>query len=685
MNQTNCVFAFCFLFLCLSISATAKNPVVEQQPSWATATVVNYAANKLDQEAEDGYAELQFEKQVSLQQQAVYSKRAVHILSEAGVQNQSQVSVDYDPSYQSLAFHSIRIIRGSEIINKLDLSKIKTIQQEKELNRFLYNGSLTAVLILDDVRKGDIIEYSYTIKGFNPIFKNKFSEQLQTKFGVPIYQIYYKLIVPNGRNLNIKNSLTDIQPSITSNNDEKTFEWKISDAAAVHTEANIPSWHDAFPMVMISEFNSWKEVADWASELFPFSASLPGVLQQKIAEIKAKSPTTEAQLLSALRFVQDDVRYMGIEMGQHSHKPHSPTQIFTQRFGDCKDKAYLLCTLLHGLGIETYPVLINTGYKKTIAAWQPAATAFDHTTVCVQLKGKTYWFDPTISFQRGPLEAISYPDYQVGLLVRPGTTGLTNISLQDKGKVDTKEAFVARRLYGPASLIVTTNFSGSFADNVRYSFQNNGFAEMKKSYKEFYASYFKKLEMDSLTYTDNEETGVFTTTEYYTVKDFWSYEANKTKVLIEPFLINSIIKKPKEAERTMPYSLLYPVRYHEEVEVDLPDDWSIDANAESFRDEAFSFNYRFSLPSSHRVLLEYNYENLADHVKPEETAHYLKTINSADAATTFELSSTVEKTTSSPFSTASGSGFTTAYILLGICAFVTYLYKKRNRTGNRWG
>ena len=76
--------------------------------------------------------------------------------------------------------------------------------------------------------------------------------------------------------------------------------------------------------------------------------------------------TDEQKVLSALHFVQDEVRYMGIEMGVNSHKPHAPDAVFAQRFGDCKDKTYLFCTLLQGMNIPAYPVLVNTGFKQRL-------------------------------------------------------------------------------------------------------------------------------------------------------------------------------------------------------------------------------------------------------------------------------------------------------------------------------
>ena len=178
-----------------------------------------------------------------------------------------------------------------------------------------------------------------------------------------------------------------------------------------------------------------KEVNDWAMQLFPFTNNLSQVLQKKADDIRTKFISPEKRILAALRFVQDDVRYMGIEMGENSHKPHPPEKVIVQRFGDCKDKSYLLCTLLRALGIEASPVLINSGYKKIISNWLPAATAFDHVTVKVKLNDNSFFFDPTIPYQRGSIADISYPDHQCGLAISDSTTDLTNIPIHEKGIV----------------------------------------------------------------------------------------------------------------------------------------------------------------------------------------------------------------------------------------------------------
>src|ERR1044071_2942082 len=246
--------ALSLLSVC-NISAQNVRPRVSAERGWITKIPVDYKSTSLDAEAEDGYIDLDYEKQVSLKEQSIYIRRSTRIISEAGVQNGSQISISFDPSYEQLIFHTIRIIRDGKSINKLDLSKIKTIQQEKDLDNFIYNGTLNAILFLEDVRKGDIIEYSYSRKGFNSIFQGKYSDVYGTQFSSPFYYIYYKLIAPADKNINIRNSIETITPDKYAAGSQTIYDWTKMNVPALHVEDNVPSWYDPYPEVMVSEFN----------------------------------------------------------------------------------------------------------------------------------------------------------------------------------------------------------------------------------------------------------------------------------------------------------------------------------------------------------------------------------------------------------------------------------------------
>lgn len=673
------IFSLLLLLAAATTYAGEPRPQQAPTPSWVTNYPVPYTDHALDGEAESGYVDLDYEKQVSVQQHSVYFKSVVRVISEAGVQNSSQVSVSYDPSYQRLVFHTIRIIRDGRPLERMDLSKFKTVHQEKELDRFLYNGMVTSVLFLEDVQQGDIIEYSYSLQGFSSLFTDRYADTYDLSFAVPICQLYYKLVMPQGRNITVKNNRSSVAPVINGSN----YEWRLSEVHAVHEEDNLPSWYDPYASVMVSEYRSWNDVATWASALFPFGTP-PASIRQKAEEIRSKYATDEERVAAALHFVQDGLRYMGVEISRSSYQPHAPAQVMAQRFGDCKDKSYLLCTLLRAMGLQSNPVLINTSMKKNIGAHLPSPLLFDHCTASVLVNGKWYWLDPTIADQRGALGDIAYPDYQTGLVVSNTTTDLTAPPTHETGNVDIKEVFLLQDTDKPARFTVTTRYSGSFADNIRYDFKNNSLHELKKSDRDYYADYFDRIDIDSLTYSDNEQTGVFTTVEYYTINRFWRRENGTLRADISPFVIEGVIKKPKQKDRSMPFALIFPARYHETIEVHMPDDdWNFHTSVHHFAAPGFTYDYTYGSSDGNTAVLNYDYENKKDFVAPEEAAAYFDQLDQANGSSSYQftLNKNASVAATSPADNTAHDSYSLLYMLLGGSALVTYLVR-RNRKEN---
>ncbi len=74
--------------------------------------------------------------------------------------------------------------------------------------------------------------------------------------------------------------------------------------------------------------------------------------------------------------------------------PHSAPEIFKAKYGDCKDKAILLITMLKEAGIDAYYTLVSTRHslplKKNIPGFQ-----FDHAIVAVPYKNSYIFLDGT--------------------------------------------------------------------------------------------------------------------------------------------------------------------------------------------------------------------------------------------------------------------------------------------------
>ncbi len=618
--------------------ATGNKPSVAGTPAWVSMNKIDYNNTKLDKEATDGYVDISYEKQILLAEQSCYYKESKRILSQAGVQNASTISIDYNPAYEKLILHTIVIIRDGKILNQLHLEQIEVLQQEKELSSFIYNGSMNAVLILKDVRKGDIIEYSYTTKGFNPIFNNKFSSVLQLGFSVPLYQYYCRMIVANGRKINIKNANYNQQPTITQQPNNQVYEWQKKDIGPITTQDYLPSWYNPFPRVYLSEFNSWKEVNDWALPLFPKGVTLSSDLQKKIKEISDSNQTDANRIKASLRFVQDDIRYMGIEMGVNSHKPANPSKVYAQRFGDCKEKSYLLCCMLWAMKIDANVVLINTDKTHELENTMPSPLSFDHATVRVKLGNEYLWFDPTIAYQRGAVNNIFFPNYEKGLVLDVTTTSLTTIPFKDLSYAKVIELYQVASLSGSGTLKVITTYMGNVADAQRYDFNNESIADLMSNSQKFYANSYEGIKADSLTFTDDENTGIFTTFEYYTIPHFWKNDKPTIKKFsFGPDVINGIFVRPKDRERTMPFRLSFPARYQEEIVVTLPEPWQVTESETHISGNFHCYNSHFYC-TGNQVHLDVSYQTTHSYIDSSEAERYFTDLAEFDKSSNYQIS-----------------------------------------------
>ncbi|MCM8796358.1 MAG: transglutaminase family protein, partial [Candidatus Omnitrophica bacterium] len=75
-------------------------------------------------------------------------------------------------------------------------------------------------------------------------------------------------------------------------------------------------------------------------------------------------------------------------------EPHNVQDIFRNKYGDCKDQALLLVTMLRTAGIKAYPVLVSTKGHYGLYKDFPMMM-FNHAIAATILDGKTVFMDPT--------------------------------------------------------------------------------------------------------------------------------------------------------------------------------------------------------------------------------------------------------------------------------------------------
>ena len=97
---------------------------------------------------------------------------------------------------KSLTLHWVRLWRGKEHLDRLDTNNVKIVQQEQDLDQSVLTGEKSAVLVLDDVRTGDIIDYAYSLKGANPVFDWHFSCAIPVQMEEPVDRLLTRGVAP---------------------------------------------------------------------------------------------------------------------------------------------------------------------------------------------------------------------------------------------------------------------------------------------------------------------------------------------------------------------------------------------------------------------------------------------------------------------------------------------------------
>ena len=624
---------------------------VAHVPSWVTPVAADRDAPAPEEGVPDGVWLLLVDQQISVgpQGSSRYQHYARKVISSGGIEEAASLELEFDPSYEKLVIHHIHVERDGQIIDALRPREIKVIQQEKDLSRRLYNGTLSALAFLHDVRVGDVIDYAYTVTGDNPIFGGRLVAGTDLEFDTPVHDLRYRVLFPAARSLYYKVHTPwsapsppplAAEPAVRHLGPVDEYTWRARDLAAISTDGDVPTWYDPYAWVQLSEFESWADVARWAESLYPAADPKGGLVGALVARLQAEHAGDEERLLAAIRFVQDDVRYLGFELGVGTHQPQAPEAVLARRYGDCKDKALLLVTLLRVLGSEAWPALVHTDARHAIRDWLPSPLAFDHVIVEFRAQNHDYWVDATHSLQRGTLATWQNPSFGRALVVRDGTTELTEVPLEKPGGADAEPGISVEEHYriedyrSPVHLEVVTRYRGAEADEMRENLGATPVADLGKEYLNFYAQDDPRIEAEGPpVLADDPVANTITTTERYLVPDFWKGRRRELRA----WAVGKYLGKPRVTRRTMPLALPYPLSVRQITRVDLPERWRITDESQAVEDEAVRYRYAVRLEGGRALTLDRRLETLGDHVEVAHLGKYLAALEEIDKSIGFSL------------------------------------------------
>ncbi len=599
--------------------AAAAEPAIRTgpPPAWVDRLVVDLAGRPSVDAVREGWywalADVQLDTTATPGQAHVHLVRRVE--NDEGVRVASTISIDFDPSFERVTVHAIRIHRDGAMIDKLATTPIEVLQRERRLEQDVYDGSRSAVAVLSDVRRGDAVEWAYTTTGTNPVFGDSFGTTLAVQQFTAVRHWRLRLLWQGGRPLVWRAHGATLPPTTRQSGADTEYVWEARDVAPYRVESDMPAWHDPGAWLQVSSFQSWEEVARWGAALYEPAAG--AAVARQVAALREGRDDRRDQVREAVRVVQEDVRYFAIALGPASHRPNPPEVVLERRFGDCKDKSLLLVALLRGLGVEADVAVVASDRGARVAALLPSPLAFDHAIVRAQVEGRVHWIDPTLRGQGGDLAGLTVPPYGRALVLRAGVTELSEVPPQGPPPrteirhvlhVPTDDANLAR-------LVVETTYSGADADEVRRGLLRESRADLERHSHTYYGSVFPLLEVSApLAVHDDPVANQLRIVENYRVPEFWTRreEGGRRAAEIHALELDGALPRPKPG-RQVPLALVHPRHVVQEIAVHLPAAWPIETQDVDIDNPALTFSHasRMTGTTLHRT---FELRTHADHV-----------------------------------------------------------------------
>lgn len=435
-------------------------------------------------------------------------RRAVRVLRQKGIEEAARLVLanTYDTRIRSMA--------GWNVIADRKPMKV-TMKGAIETGLApdtLYADVNVEILVVPEVEVGSVVGFEWEEERTPTSLEDMFEFQGR----IPVMRARYSLTVPPGWGMDPFWENWPPQEIRAAFPPSPSRTWEIEDIPAIGEEPRMPNSRGLAGRLLVRMkasspdrrcLSSWAEVGAWYDTLSKSCRVPDQAIVRKAQELTAGAPDTLSKLRALAGFAQKEIRYVAIEIGIGGYEPHSAPSIFSNRYGDCKDKTTLLASLLRALGISSHYVLVHTDGGNLTAESPVSLYRFNHVVLAIRLPdevreadlpalishpklGRLLIFDPTWPYS--PLGRLpAYLQGNTALLVVEGGGELISLPLPppEDNLLDRKGRFTLQA-DGTLEGEIQETRRGAIADETRSALLNSTDAERTRFMETFLANFF---------------------------------------------------------------------------------------------------------------------------------------------------------------------------------------------------
>ena len=338
-------------------------------------------------------------------------RRAFRILRPEARTDYGSVAVPFDADTKVLSMAAWTITKdGAEL-----RVKEKDAVEHQFLDDIEYTDEKKKALRFPEAVPGSVIGYEYVQKDRPYTFEDTWNFQ---DF-IPVKQARLRLSLPAGWEYSARWFNHPEQEPQSANGGE--FIWQVDNLPALREEEEMPppravagwmglKYFPRDPAMRSKSVGSWMDIGLWYNGLAQSRRDSTPAIRQRVAELTGNISDPVAKIRALTEYVQRNIHYFAVEIGIGGYQPHPAGEIFAHQYGDCKDKATLLSTMLSEIKVESYYILVDA-YRDGVYPDYPSMN-FNHMILAIKVPpgvdasgipslvddrqlGKLLIFDPT--------------------------------------------------------------------------------------------------------------------------------------------------------------------------------------------------------------------------------------------------------------------------------------------------
>jgi transglutaminase-like putative cysteine protease/Flp pilus assembly protein TadD len=429
------------------------------------------------------------------------------VLTQKGAEGWDDLWVEWEPWHEARPVIKARVIAPDFSVHALDPNALIE-SPAREGDYKIYSDGKRVRAPFPAIAPGVVVEEEFVETETEPFFTSgRVGEITFGQERVPVAHASVAFDAPASLPLQFGNLLLpDLKPVRTEANGRVAFTFELGLMEGFEPrDPYLPPDVARFPELRYSTGASWQAVAAAYAKIVDDHAATAAVqpVVDKLIAGKTSAAEKEAAILD---YLDREVRYTGIEFGEAALVPHDPAETLGHKYGDCKDKATLLVTMLRAAGIPAYVALLNAGARMDVPAELPGMGEFDHAIVYLpgnpKQKEPAVWIDATDRYAR--LGQLPRDDQgRLALIARADTTALvTTPEASSKENVlqETREIDLAEN--GPASVSEITRPMGVFESHYRSYYADNPDKDTRDGLNKYVKAQYAAEKLSKVDRTD---------------------------------------------------------------------------------------------------------------------------------------------------------------------------------------